>query len=160
MPERHAVTGAEVVLEHVAERARAHVEDHRDVVDVDDSGERAQVEHDPAVQRDARAADAAASGGRRDRHARLVAHREHARHLVDLPRPDDDAGQPWHLAVERPAHGQRPPVASRLGARRRVGGDVVADAPQPGQQPVIDLHDSSTDVAAHRRGAGGEEEGR
>ena len=37
VPARHAVLGAQLVLEHVAEGARQHVDEHRGVVDVDDA---------------------------------------------------------------------------------------------------------------------------
>ena len=97
------------------------------VVDVDDPGERGEVEHHAAVHGHARAAHAAAPGGRGDRDPRLVARRAAPRRPR---RPtagrDDRRGRRDRGAVERPDHRQRPPVAARLA----IGDASVATSAQ------------------------------
>ena len=61
VPARDAVLVAELVLEHVAEGAGQHVDEHRRLVDVDDALDRGEVEQHPAEHRNARAAHAAAA---------------------------------------------------------------------------------------------------
>ena len=67
VPARDAVLVAQLVLEHVAERARLHVDEHRRVIDVDDALERGEVEQHATEHRNARAAHAAPAGGGGDR---------------------------------------------------------------------------------------------
>ena len=74
VPAGEVVLRAQRVFEHVAEGAGAHVDDQRRAIDFDDTGEPAEVEHDAAVYRDARAADSTASGGDRDRNLRFRTH--------------------------------------------------------------------------------------
>ena len=127
VPARDVVPAAKLVFEHVAERARLHVDEHRRVVDVDDAVDRGEVEQHAAEHRNARAAHAAAAGGGGDRNARFVAQPQ-AR-----PRPRRwSAGRTItdaravDLIVERPDHRERPPVAARLAD---LGGCVDTSAP-------------------------------
>ena len=111
VPARHAVLRAQVVFEHVAERARAHVDEHRGLVDADDAGEPGEVEQHAAEHGNARAAHAAAARGRGDRDARLVAQPQHGLHLRGVVRLDHDRRR-----APRPA--RRAPRSSRAATSR------------------------------------------
>ena len=118
--ERQAVGGPQLGLERRAEGAGQDVDHQRGVVDVDEAGQRAQVEDDAAVHRDRPAAHAAAPGRRRSPgRPRVRAHAEHGGHLGRSGRPGDhDDASPGTWPSVRPGHGQRPPVAARLGHAR------------------------------------------
>ena len=119
----------QVGLEVGPERAGQDVDREALVVDVDHAGHRREVEQHAAVARDAGPAHAAAAAGGGDGHAVLVAHAEHGGHLAGVGRPAHHRRQRAHLPVERPVHGQRPPVPAglgpggRVGRRGRAGGD-------------------------------------
>ena len=135
-PSVDAVLGAQRVLEPGAERAREDVEHERLAVDVDDAGEPAEVEHDAAVQRDARAAHAAAARGRGDRDARVVADAQHRGDLVGrrpAARPRRRAPRPARRAPRSsPAATSRGSPRDRR--RRRRSTSAHADA-QPARAP-------------------------
>ena len=119
-----AVLGAELVLEHVAEGAGQHVDEHRPLVDGADTRQPGEIQQYAAECRDAGAADTAAPRGGGDRYPRVVARAED---LGDLRRgvgPHDDAGARGDAVLERPDHRERPPVAAcfvdDLGGARHV----------------------------------------
>ena len=100
------------------------------VVDVDDARQAAQVEHDAAVQR--------APSRRTRRCARPPAvtgtraslqMREDGGDLVGVGGAGHGRGERRDLAVEGPRHGERPPVAARLGRARRRRSSTDAHAP-------------------------------
>ncbi len=119
VPAREAVGGAQLVFEVVAEGAGPHVDGERRVVDVDDAGQVAEIEDDAAVERDRRAAHPAAPGRGGDGDAGLVADAEDGRDLVGRVGTRHGGRQAGDLAVERPRHGQGPPVAAGFGGGRR-----------------------------------------
>ena len=111
VPARHAVLGAQLVFEHVAERARLHVDEHRRVVDVDDARQRGEVEQHAAEHGNARAAHAAAARGRGHRNARVVAQPQAP------PRPRrSSAGERSPTRARSP--GRRAPRSSRAATSR------------------------------------------
>ena len=126
VPDRHAVRPPQLVLEHVAEGARLHVEHERLVIDVDDARHTAEVEDQPTVHRHARAAHTAAARGRCHGDACVVAHAQDVGDLLGRRRPRDRSRKARHLAVERPDHRQRPPVTARLGERAGLDAHVAA----------------------------------
>jgi hypothetical protein len=144
-------------FEVVAERAGANREQQRLVVGGDDAGEAGDVEHHAAEHRNARATHAAAPTGRSDRHARSVAIGEHARHLVDRHRAGDGRGHAAHRRRQRPLHGERPPIAARLGPHRVARVDLDAGRPPRGHQ-LVAARARSADAVADV--SGGEFDGR
>ena len=135
------MVAAQLVFERCAERARrARRARSESCVDVDDAVQPAQVEHDAAVQRHARAAHAAASCRRGDRdRGRRCRRAARRRPAPATSGAATAAARRRDLAVERPDHRQRPPVAARLAERRGVDGDLRADVAQPGQRGVVDV---------------------
>ena len=149
VPERRSVLVAQRVLEPRAERPREDVQHERLAVDVDDAGECAQIEHDAAVHRDARATDAAAPRRRRHRDARVVAHAQHRRHLAGRCRPRHRGGARGDLSVERPDHRQGPPVAARFCDRGCFDGHVGARRAQPSEHVAVDRDRRRREVRAN-----------
>ena len=103
-----------VVLEPGAERPGSTSRTIDVGVDVDDPAERAEVEHDAAVQRHARAAHAAAARGRRDRDPRLVADAKHRRDLVGVDGRATTAAAPatWPSSAQIVVSGHQSRLAS------------------------------------------------
>ncbi len=139
MTERLVVRGPELVLERGPERAGPDVDHERRVVDVDDAGQRGEVEDDAAVQRDRRSADAAAPPGRSDRNFGVGRDAYDGSDLICVRWSRDHRSETGHLAVECPGHRERPPVPAALGERRRVGRDGRADVAEAAHDVVAHL---------------------
>ena len=148
VPARDAVLGAELVLEHVAERAGQHVDEHRR------RGRRRRCPSS-AVRSSSTPPNtgtlaphtplrpaAAVTGTRASLHSRSTA----ATSSAECGRTTDGRAR-GDLVVERPDHRERPPVAARLAtiSARRV--DVGAGRREAAAQRVVDL-----DAPARRAG--------
>ena len=154
-PTVSAVLGAQLVLEDVAERAGQHVDDQRRRRRRRRCRSRpVQVEHDAAVapgrsRRTRRCARPAAVTGTRGLVADARAPRRPRRRSAGRATAAASAGD---LAVERPDHRQRPPVAAGLAARRPSS--IVTDgarAGEPRDHAVGHLDPAGAEAGGRRR---------
>ena len=156
VPGREPVRRAQLVLEVVAEHPAVDRGDQRRVVDVDEAGDAAHVEHHAAVHGHRRTRHARSPRSRRERDALGVADRSDRPHLVDRARSAHDGGQSADLVVERPRHRQWPPVAARFGEGRGVDGDVGTGAAQPFDDGLGDVDPRAVEVRGRGSGIAGE----
>ena len=119
VPARDAVLVAELVFEHVAERARQHVDEHRRVIDVDDALQRGEVEQHAAEHRNTRAAHAAPTGGggNRNRARRCTrAAPPRPRRASAAERSTDARVATWSSSAQIIASGHQSRLASPISA--------------------------------------------
>ncbi len=145
VPEGEAVS-PQRVLDVRAEGARPEVGHQRDVVEFAEPAHPAEVERDPAEERDRGAADPAPTPRGRHRHPGFVAEGEHARDLDGVGGARDERRPRRHLARGGPGDREGPPVPSRFGAGIVGGGHAVADAGQPPLERVVDADPRAVEV--------------
>ena len=136
------------------EGPRPDLGEQRGRVDVGDPGHRAHVEGHAAEHGDAGAAHARSPGRRCDRHPRVVAHGEHVGHLLGVGGAGDGPGSCRHRPAHGPPHGERPPVAAGLGARRVVHRHLGARATQARHERVVDGDSGAVQAFGHLAGGG------
>ena len=134
--DRHSVV-RESLLEIGSEGAGTDVDDQGHVVDVVHTVQCRHVENDSTVARNRGAAHTATTTGRGERDSFAVADGGDPRHLVGRRRTAYDRTLRRDFAVERPTHGEGPPVATRL-CSGHVVGVGVADGRQFGENRVGD----------------------
>ena len=115
---QHQPAGVQLGLELAPVLAGLHGHGHRDLVDLDHLGERAQVDHDAAVHGERAALGAGAAAPRHHRHAVLVRDRQRRlrrplRCVAVRPRPVAP------MASRRPSRQCRPVGVRRVGVQRR-----------------------------------------
>ncbi len=146
-------------LEVIPEHARPHSNQQGFVVDLANVAEGRHVADEAAVNGNGATAHAAATSADRRRHRRLVGQGQDRRQLVDIARTHDGSGSGRGFAGGGPGHGQRPPVATGLGAFHQVGGDGRARGFECAEQLVGHGHLPGVDVNRGRGGATGDGDG-